>query len=106
MEPCFEPFLLDTWRDIPALEQRVATPDDVNRCDAIFSTDGRSTVFDTPGLPALAVLTGTDGRKQKIVIIQIETPLNGQPVLVGYVLPQGGNGVATLPEVEVLEYAR
>ncbi len=88
------------------IEGRAATENDVNRCDAIFSTGGRSKPFATPGLPALAILTSPDGRKERVVVVQIEAPDNNLPIMVGYVLPDGGNGVGTLPEFEILEYAR
>ncbi len=106
MEPCFPPFDIADWRAVAAIEDRAATQDDVNRCQAVFSTGpGQSAVVATAGLPARAWLTDENGKRTEVVIVQIEKQIGGDMTVVGYVLPSGGNGVATLPDVEIQEYS-
>ncbi|WP_374394578.1 hypothetical protein [Tabrizicola sp.] len=107
MEPCYPPFDIEDWRAIPVIEERVATLDDVNYCNAVFAAgQGQSEVVATPGLPALAVVKNANGSKTKVVIVQIEKQIGGGMTVVGYVLPEGGNGMGTLSDFDIVEYSR
>jgi hypothetical protein len=106
MEPCYSPFDIEIWRSISAIEERVATQDDVNHCTAVFFRGpSQSEVVPTPGLPALAILAKEDGSKEQVVIVQIESQVGKGRTLVGYVLPSGGNGVGLLPDFQIVEYS-
>ncbi len=99
------PFDIGNWRSIAAIEERAATQDDVSRCIAVFAAGpGQAEPISSPGLPALAVLTKEDGTTEQVVIIQMEKQVGGPLELVGYLLPDGGNGIATLPEVTIIEH--
>jgi len=107
MEPCSTPFDIENWMSVPAIESRVATVDDVNKCLAVFATGpGQSEFVATPGLPAFALLTNDDGSTTQVVIVQIEKQVGGDLTVIGYVLPNGGNGIATPADLDVLHYAQ
>jgi hypothetical protein len=107
VEPCYPPFDIESWRSIEAIEGRVATHEDVNLCVAVFAAgEGQSEFVVTPGLPALALLTNDDGTKTKVVIVQIEKQIGGDMTVVGYVLPSGGNGLATPSDLDFVEYSK
>jgi hypothetical protein len=107
MEPCYVPFNISDWQTIEVIEERAATQDDVNRCNAIFAVgEGQSEPVSTPGLPALALLTIGAGREREVVIVQIENRIGSEMTMVGYVLPGGGNGIGLLSEFRIIEYAK
>ena len=106
MDLCYPPFDLRDWRSLPAFEARQATAEDVVRCRAIFAiTGGLAEPVSTPGLPALAILNMEDGNTTRVVIVQMETQVGWTDPVVGYVMPEGGSGVATFAEFKVIEYA-
>jgi len=98
-------FDVQAWRDLPHLAGRLATETDVQDDRAVFYQAGGG-VPARPheiAVPVCAVLHDADtGESVPVVIIQAEYAET--KVVVGYRLPRGGNGIATLPEMELLAH--
>lgn len=96
---------LEHWREVPAIVKSVASPDDVARGCAVFSTDGRSGLNWNKGLPALADWHPDGKPVQRVVIVQMEDVPDPRTTFVGFVIPGEGLAVGTLPEFDILGYA-
>ena len=93
-----------SWNEFPFIEQRFATEEDVRCGRAVFYVEGKKDrIFSEFKLPLLARLKNEDGTTDKIIVIQIEFAPGAETVVVGYRCFSGGNGIATLPEIEVIE---
>jgi hypothetical protein len=97
-------FQIENWRDLQPIEMRVATPEDVDNCNAVFSTNaGQTEVFMTLNLPALAVWTDELGNQSQVAVIQAEKVVGKEMVVVGLVQQGGVMLAATLAELEIIE---
>ena len=112
MEPCDIAFLMENWRDVPVIEDRVATDADMRACIAAFVEDaGQSTVYDGPDLPARAVVLSNQysqyglPKGSEVVIVQIETLRQGGKVMAGFVVPAGRFGAVDLSDLEIINPA-
>ena len=103
MECPVEPINIDLWRDVPVIEGRAATLEDVNNCIAVFSLDGAGRAVTGINLPARALFTDENGQQHEVVIDQTETDPSGEMFLTGYVSQDGTYGVALLNEFKILE---
>ncbi|HYO77734.1 MAG TPA: hypothetical protein VE010_14840 [Thermoanaerobaculia bacterium] len=94
-----EPIDLKRWRETPHVEGRAATERDVEQGSAVFAVGGEPVELD---LPSCAIVQEEGiGEATAVVIIQAER-LDDGTVAVGYRLVDGGTGIATLEEVELL----
>lgn len=94
-----EPIDLKRWRETPHVEGRAATERDVEQGSAVFAVGGEPVELD---LPSCAIVQEEGiGEPTAVVIIQAER-LDDGTVAVGYRLVDGGTGIATLDEVELL----
>ncbi len=93
------PIDLKAWRKTPVTEGHAATDHDVAAGRAIFAVGGEPVELD---LPACAIVSEEGvGEPTPVVIIQAER-LDDGTIAVGYRLVDGGTGIATLEEVELL----
>ena len=94
-----DPIDLKHWRATPAVEGRAATEFDVNAGRAVFAVDGEPVELD---LPACAIVREEGvGEPTPVIVIQAERIEDGT-VAIGYRLLDGGGGIATLDDVELL----
>lgn len=93
------PIDLKQWRKTPVTEGRAATDADVSAGRAVFAVGGEPVELD---LPACAIVTEEDvGEPTPVIIIQAER-LDDGTIAVGYRLIDGGMGIATFAEVELV----
>jgi hypothetical protein len=93
------PIDLKQWRKTPFTEGRSATDRDVNEGRAVFAVGGEPVELD---LPRCAVVTEEEvGEPTPVVIIQAERLEDGA-IAIGFRLIDGGTGIATLAEAELL----
>jgi len=93
------PIDLKQWRKTPVTEGRAATDHDVAAGRAIFAVGGQPVELD---LPSCAIVSEEGvGEPTPVIIIQAER-LDDGTIAVGYRLVDGGIGIATLDEVELL----
>jgi hypothetical protein len=93
------PIDLKNWRKTPIVEGRAATDRDVEEGRAVFAVGGQPVELD---LPSCAIVQEEDvGEPTPVILIQAER-LDDGTVAVGFRLLEGGMGIATLPEVELL----
>lgn len=93
------PVDLKTWRKTPHVEGRTATDRDVEEGRAVFAVGGEPVELD---LPKCAIVQEEGvGEETPVILIQAER-LDDGTIAVGYRLVDGGNGIATLDEVELL----
>ena len=90
---------LKKWRQTPAVYGRTATDADVNAGSAVFAVGGEPVALD---LPSCAIVTEEEvGEPTPVIVIQAERLEDGT-VAVGYRFLDGGTGIATLDEIELL----
>jgi hypothetical protein len=95
----WEPIDLKKWRDTPHVEGRAATDADVNEERAVFAVGGEPVELD---LPSCAIVQEEGvGEPTAVILIQAER-LDDGTIAVGYRLVDGGAGIATLDDVELL----
>jgi hypothetical protein len=93
------PIDLKQWRKTPMTEGRAATDHDIAAGRAVFAVGGEPVELD---LPSCAIVTEEDvGEPTPVIIIQAERLEDGT-IAVGYRLVDGGMGIATFAEVELL----
>lgn len=93
------PIDLKHWRATPAVEGRPATERDVAEGRAVFAVGGEPVELD---LPACAIVREEGvGEPTPVIVVQAER-LEDDTIAVGYRLLDGGSGIATLEEVELL----
>jgi hypothetical protein len=87
------------WRETPSVKGRAATDADVNAGYAVFAVGGEPIALD---LPACAIVTEEEvGEPTPVTIIQAERLEDGT-VAVGYRFLDGGTGISSLTDVELL----
>ncbi|TPG13488.1 hypothetical protein EAH87_17360 [Sphingomonas koreensis] len=92
-----------SWPDLPTkgfIKERLATVEDVDRGDAVFSTNGAGHVVSVV-IPQYAYWRDEKGAKHPRILVQAEGAPNGL-TMVGLRDFAGNESVATLPEVELL----
>ncbi|HEX6098376.1 MAG TPA: hypothetical protein VF432_18800 [Thermoanaerobaculia bacterium] len=90
---------LEKWRETPHVSGRAATDADVNAGRAVFAVGGEPVELD---LPACAIVTEEEiGEPTPVIIIQAER-LEDDTVAVGFLFLDGGTGIASLDDVELL----
>ena len=93
------PIDIKHWRKTPVVYGRPATDLDVELGRAVFATGGEPVELD---LPACAIVREEGiGEPTPVIVIQAER-LDDGTVAVGFRLIDGGSGIATLEEVELL----
>ncbi|HEX7810196.1 MAG TPA: hypothetical protein VF608_15780 [Thermoanaerobaculia bacterium] len=99
MSEIWGPIDLKQWRKTPVTEGRAATDHDVAEGRAVFAVGGEPVELD---LPSCAIVTEEDvGEPTPVIIIQAERLEDGT-IAVGYRLVDGGMGIATFAEVELV----
>lgn len=94
-----DPIDLKKWRETPHTSGRAANDADVNAGRAVFAVHGEPVELD---LPTCAIVTEEDiGEPTPVIVIQAERLEDGT-VAVGYRFLDGGTGIATLNEIELL----
>ena len=94
-----DPIEMAKWRATPAVEGRAATDDDVKAARAVFTVGGEAVDLD---LPACAIVREEGvGEPTPVIVIQAERIEDGS-VAIGYRLLDGGCGIASLEDVELL----
>ena len=93
------------WRDIPHISGRVASEEDVEAGRAVFYLGNPDEIgvqsYDV-SLPPCAIFTDEEsGEDIPVIIIQAEQAED--MINVGYRFLDGGNGMCTLPEIELLD---
>lgn len=87
------------WRSTPSTRGRAATDEDVQQGRAVFAVGGEPVELE---IPFPAVVREEDvGEETAVIVIQAERLEDGT-VAVGFRLLDGGTGIATLDEVEIL----
>ena len=87
------------WRQTPAVQGRSATDADVNAGRAVFAVGGEPVELD---LPSCAIVTEEEvGEPTPVIVIQAERLEDGT-VAVGFRFLEGGTGIASLDEIELL----
>lgn len=87
------------WRQTPCVSGRAATDADVNAGRAVFAVGGVPVELD---LPACAIVSEEEvGEPTPVILIQAER-LDDGTVAVGYRFLDGGTGIASLDDVELL----
>jgi len=94
-----DPIDMKEWRATPAVEGRAATDLDVQAGRAVFAVGGEPVELD---LPSCAIVQEEGvGEPTPVIVIQAERIEDGT-VAVGYRLLNGGCGIASLDDVELL----
>jgi hypothetical protein len=88
------------WREVPFLSGRLATEQDVVEGRAVFYTSNGGTVSDLE-IPFCALMNSDRGDAVPVIAIQAEQA--GDQIIVGVRFIHGGNGICTLPELQILE---
>ena len=94
-----DPIDMKKWRETPSVSGRAATDADVNAGHAVFAVNGEPVDLD---LPACAIVSEEEvGEPTPVILIQAERLEDGT-VAVGYRFLDGGTGIASLDDVELL----
>jgi hypothetical protein len=87
------------WRETPHVSGRAANDADVNAGRAVFAIGGAPVELD---LPACAIVSEEEvGLPTPVIVIQVERLEDGT-VAVGYRFLDGGTGIASLNDIELL----
>jgi hypothetical protein len=98
MSELWGPIDASEWRTVPAISGRVATHADVESGFAAFYIEGPSSSHPIQ-LPCCAIQKSEDGSRLKVIAIQAEAC---PEIFVGVRYLDGGNGVCTLAELDLL----
>jgi hypothetical protein len=94
-----DPIDMKKWRETPSVYGRTATDADVNAGRAVFAVGGEPVELD---IPACAIVSEEGvGEPTPVIVVQAER-LDDGTVAVGYRFLDGGTGIATLAELELL----
>jgi hypothetical protein len=94
-----DPIDMKKWRETPSVYGRTATDADVNAGRAVFAVGGEPVELD---IPACAIVSEEGvGEPTPVIVVQAERLEDGT-VAVGYRFLDGGTGIATLAELELL----
>ena len=92
------------WRNTPSLSGRIALEEDVEAGRAVFYLGNPDEIGARPydvGVPRCAMLTDEEtGKGIPVIVVQAEQAED--MIYVGYRFLDGGNGMCTLPEIELL----
>ena len=99
MAETWGPIDIKSWRTTPAMPRRTATDQDVEAGHAVFAVGGEPVDLDLP-FPAV-VREEEVGEETAVIVIQAER-LDDGTVAVGFRLLDGGTGIATLADIEIL----
>jgi hypothetical protein len=90
------------WEELPHLSGRLASETDVKAGRAVFCQQGQGVRMEPypTQLPRPAILK-LEASEEPVFVIQIEYAAH--QIIVGYRNLGGGNGIATLPEVALLD---
>ena len=99
MSDLWGPIDLKKWRKTPIIEGRAATDHDVAEGRAVFAVGGEPVELDLPSC-AIVCEEGV-GEPTPVILIQAERLEDGT-IAVGYRLVDGGMGITTLDDVELL----
>lgn len=103
-DPLWGPIDARHWQSTPSLADRLATEADVKEGRAVFFQTGEDVVMEPFPLPLPhAAILREDGADTAVPVVIIQAERAAHQVLVGYRLLNGGNGIATLPEFELLK---
>lgn len=94
-----DPIDMKHWRKTPVMSGRAANDFDVNAGRAIFAVGGEPVELDLPS-PAI-VSEEHMGEPTPVILIQAERLEDGT-VAVGYRFLEGGGGIASLDDIELL----
>jgi hypothetical protein len=92
------------WRGVPHISGRVASEEDVQSGRAVFylgNPDEIGAQAYAIDLPQCAIITDEESGEQ-IPVIVIQSEQADDMIYVGYRYLGGGNGMCTLPEIELL----
>jgi hypothetical protein len=93
------PIDLKRWRATPVVEGRTATEHDVEAGRAVFAVGGEPVELD---LPSCAIVREEGvGEPTPVIVIQAER-LEDDTIAIGFRLLDGGSGIATLEDIELL----
>lgn len=99
MSEAWGPVDMKAWRKTPHVEGRAATDRDVDEGRAVFAVGGEPVELD---LPKCAIVQEEGvGEPTAVILIQAER-LDDGTIALGYRLVDGGTGIATLDDVELL----
>ena len=103
-DPLWGPIDVRDWQSTAYLADRLATEADVKQGRAVFFQTGEDIAVEPfpLGLPHAAILR-EEGADTAVPVVIIQAERAGHQVLVGYRTVEGGNGIATLPEFELLK---
>ena len=93
-----------TWPELPKtgfVTGRVATKDDVDSGQAIFSMDGQSLGPVAIKIPQYAMWKDKEGIEHPVIVTQAEKAPNGMQI-VGFKTLDGQDMAGTMPEVRLL----
>jgi hypothetical protein len=101
------PVIAADWQSVSVVRGRLATEEDVRAGRAVFFLENADLPGATPltvPLPALALWRDDESGQERVVIaIQAEQTVKQR--LVGFRFLEGGNGIATLDELEWVDLA-
>ena len=100
MSNIWGPIELESWRELPCICGRPATEADIAKGIAVFAIPSGSSASEMQ-LPFCALQKMESGENIPVVAIQAEKT-DGQ-TFIGVRYLEGGNGVCTLPELEMLD---
>ena len=90
---------LSKWKEVPCINGRVATEEDIEKGIAVFAIPSGSEPYEVE-LPLCAIQIDEDsGNRTPCIAIQIEQAENGNFIGVRYL--NGGNGVGSAEEFEL-----
>lgn len=92
---------LEKWREVPCIQGRVATEEDIKNGIAVFAIPSGSKPYEVQ-LPLCAIQIDTETNKRvPCIAIQIEEADNG--VFIGVRYLDGGNGIGTPEDIELYD---
>ena len=99
------PISIENWRNTPSISGRVASEEDVVAGRAVYFLNDPEKInahaLDVD-VPRCAILTDQEsGERLPVIIIQVEQA--DDKVYVGYRPLEGGNGICTEREIELLD---
>lgn len=97
-----------TWPALPEegfIAGRIAENSDVGNGQAVFSLNGQSAGIIDIAIPQYALWKDEDGSEHPVIVVQAERAPDGTEI-VGLLLPDGSQAVATISELTLLGQTR
>jgi hypothetical protein len=102
-DPLWGPIDMGMWKNTPCIEGRVATKEDVKKGLAVFYIENSDDIKPINiHLPACAIHIDQETKKETPVILIQAEKSQGQE-LIGYRFLNGGNGIALLFELKLID---